>query len=414
MIKDKIKILAISGLLSLSLCACGGSKNTESGQSENVNNNAAEENNETSGNNAAMTADFVSYVTSKNTTYLLNTEGLLKTSDIFTKRDLKNAADTDGAVKVTVADSTTYEISSEGIYIFSGSAKDYTIKVNADKETKVQLVLDGVEITNSDFPAIYVQKVDKCFVTTTESENKLSVSGEFVSDGDEKTDAVIYSKSDLVLNGLGSLIVSSTDNGISGKDDLKITGGNISVKSVNDAIEANDSIMIAGGALTLSSEKDGLHCKNDKNDTLGYIYIADGSFDIDVSGDAIQANSVIQIDNGCFALDAGEGFEGTEIQINGGNISIAAQNDGFNASEKSSSYDCGIIFNDGTTKIVMNNEDNDAIDSNGFMSINGGTIDITTPGSPIDCKGIASFNGGTLIINGEEVDSIPANLSSDN
>ena len=72
------------------------------------------------------------------------------------------------------------------------------------------------------------------------------------------------------------------------------------------------------------------------------------------------------------------------------------------------------MFNDGTTKIVMNNEDNDAIDSNGFMSINGGTIDITTPGSPIDCKGIASFNGGTLIINGEEVDSIPANLSSDN
>ena len=72
---------------------------------------------------------------------------------------------------------------------------------------KVQLVLDDVTITNTSEPAIYVLDADKCFVTSAEgSENVLSVSSSFATDTENgvNTDVVIFSKTDLTLNGTGS------------------------------------------------------------------------------------------------------------------------------------------------------------------------------------------------------------------
>ena len=66
-----------------------------------------------------------------------------------------------------------------------------TIIVEAGDEDKVQLVLDGVSISNKDFPCIYVKNADKVFVTSTETENSLFVTGTFTDDGTTNTDAVI-------------------------------------------------------------------------------------------------------------------------------------------------------------------------------------------------------------------------------
>ena len=110
---------------------------------------------------------------------------------------------------------------------------------------------------------------DKCFITTTDSENSLKVTGKFISDGDTKTDAVIFSKDDLVLNGTGTLnITSAYGNGISGKDDIKITGGTYNIKTAQDAIEANDSIAVCDGNFTINTSKDGFHAENDDDDTI--------------------------------------------------------------------------------------------------------------------------------------------------
>ena len=181
----------------------------------------------------------------------LNTSGVLDTTDMFSTRDLTQTVDTSEAKIITVSDEKTIEIAEEGVYVIIGTAKNCTIKINADKEAKVQLVLDGVSITNESTPAIYVVSADKCFVTTTNSTNTLTVTGSFIADGDTNTDAVIYSKDDIVLNGVGTLTISSTNNGISSKDDLKITGGTYNITSNSDAIEANDSIRICGGTINI-------------------------------------------------------------------------------------------------------------------------------------------------------------------
>ena len=63
-------------------------------------------------------------------------------------------------------------------------------------------------------------------------------------------------------------------------------------------------------------------------------------------------------------------------------------------------------MNDGSLTIVMGGGDTDAVDSNGNIVVNGGTINITAQSS-FDCDGSAQYNGGTIIVNGQQIDSIP-------
>ena len=325
--------------------------------------------------------------------------------DLFSNRDLKQSTDLTDAQYITVESGKDITISSAGVYVISGSAKETTVIVDAADEDKVQLVLDGLTITNTDFPCIYVRSADKVFITTTDSTNTLKVTGSFISDGDTNTDAVIFSKDDLVLNGVGSLIISSTDNGISSKDDLKITGGTISINCTSDALEANDSIRIADGNITIVTKKDGLHAEYDEDNSVGYIYIGGGSLNITASDDAIHATTVVQIDGGEIKLTAREGIEGTYVQINGGTINISATDDGINAGRKSIAYAVTIEINGGYTTIRMGSGDTDAVDSNGNIYVNGGTIDITAQSS-FDYDGTAKYSGGTIIVNGVTTNTI--------
>lgn len=343
--------------------------------------------------------------------YSSDPTGVIDTASLFTDRDLLQTPDLSDAQTLTAADGETLRITAAGTYILSGTATDCTVQIEADKSDKVQLVLDGVQITNRDFPAVYVVSADKVFLTATGKENQLTVTGSFRADGETNTDAVIFSKDDLVLNGTGSLtVVSAEGNGITCKDDLKVTGGSYTVTSALDAIEANDSISVCGGSFRISSQKDGLHCENSSDDTAGWIYIADGSFEIGARSDGIQGTTYVQIDGGSFEIESAEGIEATYVQINSGDITIDASDDGINATRKSTACEPVIEFNGGNTVITMGQGDTDAVDANGSIYVNGGTITITAPTSSFDYDGKAELNGGTVIINGQQVTEIPQSM----
>ena len=341
-------------------------------------------------------------------------------SDYFSDRDLSGEYDENvytvklsgtGAssdAKTVSVSGSAVTITGAGTYILTGTLTDGSIVVNAGKDDKVQLVLDGVSIHSESFAPIYVAQADKVFVTLAEgSVNTLSNGGSFTQIDESNVDAVIFSRDDLTFNGSGSLrITSPAGHGIVGKDEITITGGVYEISASKTGIRANDSIAVSDGSFTLTVGTDGLHAENSDDDSLGIVYVEGGSFTITAGDDAVHAESLLQIEDGSFDITAAEGLEATYVRINGGEIRISASDDGINAAYKSSAYTPAVEFNGGTTTIVMGPGDTDGVDSNGSLIITGGTIDVTGQ-SAFDCDGTVSFTGGTVIVNGSQVDSIP-------
>ena len=392
-----LSIILISAALVMSGCSLGTETTVQS--AEITSSDSLTSSSDSTSSNKNAQAPSSSDAASTNTSTLT-----LKSEDLFSERDLEQTPDTTDATYITVESGKEISITQEGVYVISGEATDCTIKVDADA-AKVQLVLDGVKITNTDSPAIYVVNADKFFITTTSADNTLEVTGTFTADGDTNTDAVIYSKDDIVFNGTGELTITSTANGITGKNDVKFTGGVYNITATEDAVEAKDSIRICDGSFTIKAGKDGLHSENSDDDSVGFIYVSGGSLDIDAEDDGIQATTTLTIDGGDIDINAAEGMEATYVQINNGNIKIYATDDGINASNKSSQYDVVIEINGGNLTIEMASGDTDALDANGKLIITGGTIDITAQFA-FDFDDSVTFTGGTVTVNGEEVTEI--------
>ena len=300
---------------------------------------------------------------------------LLDTSELFTDRDLKQTADLEDAETLTVITGSDIQITAAGVYVLTGSATDVTVYVEAAAEDKVQLVLDGVSITNKHFPCIHVKSADKVFITTS-ADSSLSVTGEFTAEGGATSDGVIFSRTDTVLNGTALLSVSSSDNGVVCKDELKVTGGSYKITAESKCLEANDAILIADGVFTLTAGTDGLQAENDDDDALGFVYIQGGEFTIDAGKEGIQALSVVQIDGGSFDISAGDAIEATYIQINGGTVAIAAEDHGLNGVSESASYASTVEVNAGTVTIVTEGDDEDGVNCDGDILINGGSVTV--------------------------------------
>ena len=176
-------------------------------------------------------------------------------------------------------------------------------------------MLAGADITSSTSAAIYALEADKVFVTLAEgTENTLTNGGEYVAIDDNNIDAVIFAKTDLTLNGSGSLTINAqAGHGVVSKDDLVITGGNYTITAASHGLSGKDSVAIAAGTFAITSNKDGIHAENSDDTSLGWLYIQEGSFNITSQGDAISAQGALQIDGGTFDLYTGEGSASVEM-----------------------------------------------------------------------------------------------------
>lgn len=192
-----------------------------------------------------------------------------KSSNPFTERDLDGTVDEDEAVLVSLNNENTtikqdgismvdgdLVITKAGTYILEGTLENGQIRIEADKTAKIQIVLNGVTITNQDGSAIWIVQADKVFLTLgKDTKNVVTDGSEYnLAEEEDEPNAAIYSKADLTINGEGTLVVNGNyKHGIVSKDDLKIASGTIQVKSVGDGIKGKDLVAIADGTITITA-----------------------------------------------------------------------------------------------------------------------------------------------------------------
>lgn len=313
-------------------------------------------------------------------------------ADYFSDRDRSGAWDESKAVSITLngnsaacdgsgveIDGSVVTITAEGVYVLSGTLDDGCIVVNATKDEKVQLVLDGVTITSSGFAPIYVKQADKVFVTLADgSLNTLTNGGSFTAIDENDVDAVIFSKDDLTLNGTGSLIVNSpAGHGVVGKDEVTITGGSYEITAAKTAISANDVLAVADGAFQLTAGTNGMRAKND-DASLGNIYLAGGSFKVTADGDCVSATGTLTVAGGSFTV-----------------ISGASGSDS-SASQKGLKSGGALTVSDGTIWVVSTD---DAIHSDSSVTIANGTLNLSSGDDGIHADETVTISGGSIVIN---------------
>ena len=324
--------------------------------------------------------------------------------DMFTERDMKMDYDENEAIEITLNGTSasceessvetaggTVTIMREGIYVLSGTLEDGMVVVDADDTDKVQLVLNGVTISNSCGAVIYVKQADKVFVTTASGTvNTLSATGDFAAIDENNVDAAVFSKDDLTLNGLGTLIVQADyGHGIVSKDDLVITGGTYEITSGDHGLAGKDSVRIADGDIRITCTEDGIHSGNDDDETKGFTYIAGGNITITAGDDGMHSDTQLVITGGNIDVTKSyEGIEGKAIEIAGGKINVVASDDGLNAASGSSTenpFDRGMM-----------NEAEEGV----YLLISGGELVVNAGGDGLDSNGDLYVTGGATYVSG--------------
>lgn len=499
-LKKIISVLTMITMVSVVSAGCSG-KNTNS---ESVS-GSAETSETSSSTNTDNTGSVLNTVSNTSSDYF-DDEDLLENYNDVTAEILMKGDNIEINGQGVVYSNNIISVTNGGTFIFSGNLNDGQIYINNEELTHI--IFNGVDISNSSSSPLFIENADKTVITCVDgTENILSDTKNYVYESDEENepDAVIFSKDDLSLNGSGLLIINAEYNeGITCKDDLRISGSNINISSVGNGIKGKDSVVIKDSDITVNSQQDGIKSSNADETDKGYIVFESGNYNITAKEDAVSSENILTINDGSFVLKSGsesisqsndtmdadfgrfggmegnqnktensekgikavsdiiinggtfnvestddcvhsngnitinggkltlnsgddgihgdgnvnikdgevniescyEGIEGIIINIDGGEISITASDDGFNASDGSgsnimvpgefgnSSSSCELNINNGNIYV---NAGGDGLDSNGIININGGTTVVDGPVSDGDG---ALDSGSEIIING--------------
>ncbi len=341
-------------------------------------------------------------------------------------------------------DGSIVTITAAGTFTVSGTLEDGQVRVDAGDKDTVRIILDGADLSSSTTAPIYVLNSDKTVISLADnSQNSVTDGSSYLqedADSDEPN-AAIFSKDDLTLNGGGSLTVTGRFNdGITSKDDLKITAGSITVNAVNDGIRGRDSVVMKGGALTIHAAGDGIQSNNDEDKEKGFVTIEDGTIRIVSGADGIQAESALTVNGGEISITAGGGSSNvtstgssdprgmgpmqgssapdtdstslvstkglkanTSLVVTGGSLVIDTADDALHSD--------GDITLDGGSLTLASGDD--AVHAEGTLSIDGGDIRITKCYEGLEAAEI-TLNGGTthLVARDDGVNTVPADGSS--
>lgn len=291
---------------------------------------------------------------------------------------------------------TALSIKDSGTYILSGECDDGSVTVKKGVKG-VTLVLNGLTLTSSNTAPLTCKKSSEAMIIAENGTVNTLTDAAYNNDdkypeNENAENAVIKCKdgSNVTLCGTGTLnVVSNGKNGIKsgattedeGEASLTIKDITLNITAtVNDGINAEQLLNVESGNITVSAEDDGLHC--------------DRILNIGKEGTDCP---VIRI------TKSYEGIEGAEITVYSGDIEVHSSDDGVNAANSDlNDYDFTMTFAGGKTVVYA--ETGDGLDSNGTITVTGGTLIVWTQNksdnSALDSDKGIYISGGTVLAAG--------------
>ncbi len=320
-------------------------------------------------------------------------------------------------------DGTTLTITAAGTYRIGGSCCEGAIVVGKGL-SGVTLILDDLTLTSSTTAPIVVKKSATVNIhlegtsTITDNEDPANETSTdtTVAEAFEGAAIKVKSGSAVTFCGDGSLeLAANAKNGIKGGSTASLIfnqsgtinvsgsanyyGASTSGAAVNNGIACDGSIVINRGTYIIKAANDGIKSAPDATnetegtvidtDSAGTVTINGGTFDIDVDGDGIQADTELNINGGTFDIQT---WKGSSVW----NDTLAASYSckGLKASgDRAAEAELEPALNITGGTFTLNTGD-DAIHSDAYATVNGGTFTIST--------GDDGMHGDTSLIIGTE------------
>lgn len=167
---------------------------------------------------------------------------------------------------------------------------------------------------------------------------------------------------------------STSMKGIKAAADIEIAAGTFTIDSADDSVHSNASVTVNGGTFYIESGDDAFHADESLTVTAGTVNITE-----------------------CY-----EGLEALNIEIQGGEITLTAEDDGLNAAggTDSSGTAGGRDAMFGGRGGMKGTPGGTSSSSDGSISISGGTLHIKSSGDGIDANGSIVISGGDTAVSG--------------
>lgn len=330
-----------------------------------------------------------------------------------TVADTEGSSDENAAVKVKSGASLS--ISGTGTLTVDGNAKN-GIKGAADAVITVAEVKLNINAANDGLSCDDELKITGGTLSITAGGDAVKAS----PDTGDTENPDTTSLGNVTISG-GTLTLNATEDGIQADGDLTISGGTFHVKTngghttalTDDSasckgFKAGGALTVTGGTLTVDSADDALHANTDVTISGGTLTLATGDDGVHADNDlVIGTKGASSTSTPRINITASyEGLEGTTVTVYGGDIDVAASDDGVNAAsstlgEHSDKYAISISGGD-----LYIDAGSDGLDSNNDINITGGKVEVygadAMMDAAIDYDGTFTLSGGTLFGAGME------------
>ncbi len=338
---------------------------------------------------------------------------------------------------VTVNNTTDEKV----VFELSGTAADGSMKLYNQK--KQALILNNLDLTNTQGAAINNQGKKRCFVVV-KGANALKDAATYSTTDGEDEKAAIFSEGKLIFSGDGTLSVTAQGkSGITSDDYVHFMGTpTVTVSSsAGHGVRGKDAVIVSGGTINVSVSanmkkgiaSDSLVCINDGTTVINVTgSAAYDSEDAEYSGTAgIKADCLFEINGGSLDItNSGAGGKGISGDLtgcfNGGSVTVTVSGSNYgqssanpfgrggnssnsnSVSAKGIKFDGNIIFAGGSVAVKC--AANEGIESKGNIIITDGVVySYSATDDAINSAGTFTISGGYVCGHAPSNDGLDAN-----